>query len=171
MRFFPKNIFDKNDKEDDYVQRKYAGHLHAMKEQPIFDTNSPDLTIYRFLYLSSFSIPIMMKVTVKKDEKELRAIVPSEPRSVREKEITKTLNDKEVQEIENYIEKMDFWNLPTTNDPRLPVPDESRGIFEVYDKSKKYHVIDRLSLGYNEETKIYAELMNYLLNIAGFNLS
>ena len=170
MRFFPKNIFDKNDEEDDYIQRKYSGHLHAMKEKPIYDTNSPDLTIYRFLYLRSFSIPLMIKVTVKKNENNLRAIIPSEPRSVREKEINKTLNDKEIQEIEKYIEKMDFWNLNTTNDARLPVPDESRGILEIYDKSNKYHVIDRLSPGYKEDTKIYAELINYLLNLTDTNL-
>ena len=170
MRFFPKNIFDKNDEEDDHIHRKYAGNLHAMKEKPIYDTNSPDLTIYRFLHLKSFSIPIMIKVTVKQNENNLKAIIPSGPRSVREKEINKTLNDKEIQEIESYIEKMDFWNLNTTNDARRPVPDERRGIFEIYDKSNKYHVIDRLSPGYKEDTKIYAELINYLLNLADANL-
>ena len=170
MRFFPKNIFDKNDEDDDYIQRKYAGHLHAMKEKPIYDTNTPDLTIYRFLYLKSFSIPIMIKVTDKQNENKLRAIIPSGLRSVREKEINKTLNDKEIQEIEKYIDKMNFWNLNTTNDSRRPVPDESRGIFEIYDKSNKYHVIDRLSPGYKEDTKIYAELINYLLNLADKNL-
>ena len=171
MRFFPKNIFDQNDEEDDYVQRKYSGHLYAMNEKPIYETNSPDLTIYRFLYLRSFSIPIMIKVAVKENERNLKAIIPSEPRSVREKEINKTLNDKEIQEIEKYILKMDFWSLKTTNDPRLPVPDETRGIFEIYDKKNGYHVIDRLSPGYKEETKTYAELINYLLNLANSNLS
>ena len=171
MRYFPKNIFDKDDEEDDYIHKKYSGHLHAMKEKPIFNTDSTEMTIFRILDLKSFSIPVMVKVTVEKNGNTLRAIIPSEPMTVREKEINKTLSDKEIQEIERYVERMDFWSLKTiTDDHRIPVVDEHRAIFEVYDKSNKYHVIDRLSPGYKEDTKVFSELITYLLNLADANL-
>lgn len=168
-KFFPKNIFDKNDEEDDYKQRLYAGHLLAMNEYPIYDTDSSDLTIYRFLYLQSFKIPIMIKVDVKKNENNLKAIIPSGAYSIREKEISKTLNEKETQEIEKYIEKMDFWNL-NTSDGRRRGLDGSQSIFEVYDKSNKYHVIERYNPGSHFlENQYYVELINYLLNLADKN--
>nr|MDO8109259.1 hypothetical protein [Candidatus Sigynarchaeota archaeon] len=172
-RFYPKNIFDKNDELDALKQKWYAGHLSAMNEDPIYDTDSSDLTIYRFLYLRTFNNPIMIEVAVKKNENNLKAVILSgaggyEPGTI-EKEINKALNEKEIQEIEKYIEKMDFWNLKT-NDGQLGL-DGSQCIFEVHDKSNKYHIIDRWSPEYySEDNKYYIELINYLLNLADINI-
>ena len=57
------------------------------------------------------------------------------------------------------------------NENRRPGLDGSNCIFEVYDKIKKYHVIDRWSPWHNAvENKYYIGLINYLLNLADINL-
>ena len=87
-----------------------------------------------------------------------------------EKDISKTLNEKETQEIEKYIEKMDFWNLKK-DEGGLPGLDGSTCVFEVNDKNK-YHVIDRWSpWSRAKENKDYVELITYLLNLADINIA
>ncbi len=157
--------FDKNDEKEIHKQRLYTGNLRTMKEKPIYDTESSDLTIYRLNYLRSFSIPIIIAVIVNKNENILKAKIPEGSRTSREKEISKTLSENEIQEIEKYLEKMNFWNL-TPTEQRLPAPDGTRCLFEVYDKSKKYHGIERVNPGHYEETEYYAELINYLFDLA-----
>ena len=143
-------------------------------DSPIYNTKSLDLTIYKLTINRSFKNPVVIRVDVKQNENTLNAINPSgagvhKPGTF-EKEISKTLNEKETQEIEKNIEKMDFWNLKKNEDGR-PGLDGSHCIFEVYDKNKKYHVIDRWSPWHKvEENKYYLELINYLLNLADINL-
>lgn len=152
-KFYPKNIFDST----------------------IYNTKSLDLTIYRLTINRTFKNPVVIRVDVKKNEYNLNAINPSgagvpKPDAI-EKEISKTLSVKEIQEIEDYIEKMDFWNLNKNEERLFPGLDGSHCIFELYDKIKKYHVIDRWEpWHYAEKNKYYIELINYLLNLADINV-
>ncbi|MBD3349996.1 MAG: hypothetical protein GF364_00740 [Candidatus Lokiarchaeota archaeon] len=171
-RFFPKSTFNKNEGLDTFTQKWYGKHLLVMNEKPIYNSGSSDLTIYRLLYLRTFEHPVMIKITIEKNEILLRAIILSgaggyEPGTVKT-DIKRTLSEKDVQEIEKLIENMDFWNL-NTNKERLGL-DGNQCIFEVYDKTNKYHVIDRWSPEFYKDDKEYVDLINHLLNLANINV-
>jgi len=143
-------------------------------DSPIHNTKSSDVTIYKLTINRSFKNPVVIRIDVKKNEIMLNAINPSGAGIHRpgtpEKEIKKTINENETQEIKNCIEKMDFWNL-NKNEDGLTGLDGSHSIFEVYDKDKKYHAIDRWSPWHDaEKNKHYIELIKYLLNLAGINV-
>ena len=171
--FYPKNIFNEND--DSSTQKWYAKHLTVMKETPIYNINSSDATIYRFLYLRTFENPILIKIAIENDVNTLKAIILSgeggyEP-GVVEKEINKSVNEEAIEEIENYLKKMDFWNLETMEE-RFGM-DGSECIFDVYSKNKKYHVINRWSPGFQDRgaNKYFIELANFLLKLSGIKIS
>ncbi len=161
-RFFPKNIFHQNDEEDDQKHRLYGGQLITMHEKPIYNLDSSDVTIYRLVVVRSFRIPILIKITIEKNENHLKAIVPGEVYRTREKEIHKTLTEQEIQGIERYLEQMDFWNIKPGDVSGGIILDGGYYLFEVYDKIKKYYVIERVSAKYN-----FALLVKYLLDLAG----
>ncbi len=142
-------------------------------DSAIYNTKSIDLTIYRLTINRSFKNPVVIRVDVKQIENNLKEIILSGTEGIKsgtnEKEISKTLNEKELQEIEAYIEKMDFWNLKK-DEGGLPGLDGSTCVFEVNEKGK-YHIIDRWSPWHKaKENKDYVELINYLLNLADINI-
>ena len=150
-RIYPKNKFDSS----------------------IYNTESLDLTIYRLTINRSFKNPVGIRVDVKKNEDNQKEIILSAAGGykpgTKEEEISKTLTEKETQEIEKYIEKMDFWNLKK-DEGGLPGLDGGTCVFEVNDKSK-YHVIERWSPWHKAgENKYYVELIQYLLNLADINI-
>jgi len=142
-------------------------------DSPISSTKSSDLTIYRLIINRTFKKPVGVRVDVKKNEENLKEIILSATEgnapSTSEKEISKTLGENEIQEIEKYIEKMDFWNLKK-DEGGLPGLDGSTCVFEVNDKSK-YHAIERWSpWSRAKENEDYVELITYLLNLAGVTI-
>ena len=142
-------------------------------DSPISNTKSSDLTIYRLTINRTFKNPVVIRVDVKNNENNQQTIILSATEGkpgTNEKEINKTLNEKETKEIEKYIEEMDFWNLKK-DEGGLPGLDGNTCIFEVYNKSNKYHVIDRWSPWHKaKENKYYIELIKYLLNLADISI-
>lgn len=143
-------------------------------DSPIYNTKSLDLTIYRLTINRSFKNPVVIRIDVKKKENNQKEInlsrtLGNKPDSS-EQEISKILSENEIQEIEKYIEKLNFWNL-NKNEDGFPGLDGSNAIFEVYDK--KYHAIDRWSPWVSKKAKeneLYTELIKYLLNLADINI-
>jgi len=143
-------------------------------DSPIHNSKSLNSTIYRLTINRTFKNPVGIRIDVKENENNLKEIILSgtegSPPGTNEKEIIKTLGEKEIQEIEKYIEKMDFWNLKK-DEGGLPGLDGSTCVFEVNDKSK-YHVIDRWSpWSRRRENEGYVELITYLLNLADISIA
>jgi hypothetical protein len=143
-------------------------------DSPISNTKSQDLTIYRLTINRTFKTPKGIRIDIKKTENNQKEIILSWTEGykpgIEEEENSKTLNEKESQEIENLIEKMDFWNLKR-NEDGLPGLDGGTCVFEVYDPSKKYHAIERWSpWARRKENEEYVELITYLINLAGIKI-
>ncbi|MBN1214598.1 MAG: hypothetical protein JXA99_04070 [Candidatus Lokiarchaeota archaeon] len=135
-------------------------------DSALYNLKSPDLTTYRLTINRTFKDPVVIRIDVKQNENTLTAIYPSAAGIAPKKEITKAISKEEVQEIRNYIEKMDFWNLIKDNNDGFLVMDGTKKVFEVYDKNK-YHIIERTR---PEVNKHYSKLINYLIDLTNFEI-
>jgi len=121
----------------------YSKHLKALNEPVLSDTLSAK--IYRFTYLRTFDNPIVIKIENKNDSISILWKISDgaggyEPGEIIENE-SKELTTVDWQLIENKIDSIDFWNLPTVENELLGT-DGSQWILEGKALGK-YNVVDR----------------------------
>lgn len=121
----------------------YSKHLNALNEPVLSDTLPTK--IYRFTYLRTFDNPIVIRIENDNDTISIHWKVSDgaggyEPGEIIESQ-SKKLSTEDWELIENKIDSIDFWNLPT-NETGLMGTDGSQWILEGKSLGK-YKVVDR----------------------------
>ncbi len=121
----------------------YSEHLSALDEPVLSDTLPTK--IYRFTYLRTFDNPIVIRIENDNDTISIHWKVSDgaggyEPGEIIESESNK-LSKEDWELIENEIDSIDFWNLPTV-ESGLMGTDGSQWILEGKTLGK-YKVVDR----------------------------
>jgi len=121
----------------------YSEHLNALNEPVLSDTLPTK--IYRFTYLRTFDDPIVIRIENDNDTISIHWKVSDgaggyEPGEIIESE-SKKLSAEDWELIENKIDSIDFWNLPTV-ETGLMGTDGSQWILEGKTLGQ-YKVVDR----------------------------
>lgn len=166
--YFPKDDFSgpRGDR-DDFFNDWYGKHLKAMAEGSLLDETEKQTEIFRFLWLRSFHHPIYVRVERRESgvwlsTGELDGAGGYEPgKLIRNQQLT--LSQQEWCELSRLLEKVDYWNLPTSQSNQNGV-DGAEWILEGV-KADRYHVVDRWS-----PKGEYREACVYLLKLSGVDI-
>jgi predicted DNA binding protein len=177
----------------DFEQNWYSSSLFAFKE-PILFNRIDSQTIYRLLWLPSFHQPVCISVkefngdyfinskTLDRQPQFYPTIELKDRDRKTGKEILDTINkgdrfalisfdtvkilrSGQWREIENYLEKLDFWNSPVADPADEGTTDGSNWIIEGR-KNNKYHFINRRNAR-NDLMKFG----KYLIEISGLKIN
>lgn len=166
--YFPKNIFDKRDRLDDFVNDWYETHLKAMDEKPLITNDNAGSEIYRFLWLRSFHHPVSIRVEINVNGpmlhfKELGGAGGYEPGKPI-KNISKKITQTEWCGFINKLKIARYWTMfPMHKTQGL---DGAEWVLEGV-KDGRYHLVSRWSPNNGN----YRNACIYLLHLAGYDTS
>ena len=165
--YFPKALDHKANrpKYDNFLQNWFSSSLYSLKE-PILKDKTSSETLYRFLWLRSFHLPVCYSIKVFNNELYLNTKTldrsPEWFETIREDIIHDTtvldtikadrlayikfnetikIDEAEWNQFESLLMKSKFWNLSSIDDSDGST-DGSEWILEGY-KNKKYHFVVR----------------------------
>jgi hypothetical protein len=144
-KYFPAGAFGRGNPAGDFTANWFAGQLAALKEEPLKDGVPTGETVYRFLYLPTFSHPISVRVTIHANGSattETRTATGAGGYDPGKLAVQKSqeLSAADTQRILDLLPKPDFWVEPTEVDSRGC--DGAEWILEGA-AAGKYHVVDR----------------------------
>jgi len=193
--YFPPILNDKYERKNknyqDFEQKWYSSSLYSFKE-PILYTKNDSQTIYRLLWLRSFSKPVCFVMKAYEDQYYLNTKtldrLPSfhvdwvfRGKDSSGKEIidtvgkadrfalidfnsTKILTNGQWDQIQNYLKKIDFWNGPIPDPKDDQHSDGAKWIFEGR-KNNQYHFIIRRNM--HQELEPFGK---YLIKLSGVDI-
>jgi hypothetical protein len=169
--FFPDLVFDANREHNDFVVDWYSKALKAMKEPSLWKLSQKDrsATVYRFLWLPTFSRPVAVRVVRSSEGAMLHAVLLDgqggyDPGKIIVSRSAK-LGEKQWEEFLRYLAKVKLWEMPT-NDPGPGGKDGDQCILEAA-VAGKYHIVDRWSPNATGE---YADLCRSMLSLSGLDV-
>lgn len=172
--YFPKGVFDKEDKEsNDFTVKWYSEQLHAMAEPSLWKLSKGDhsTTSYRLLWLPSFHPAISVRI-VKSGNSVVLHLVKldgtggGEPGKISAKK-TKKLTTDEWTWLQIYLEKSRYWKMANNIQADLStgiVEDGDQLIFEGIEGGK-YHIVDR-----SLPDPAYERLCRHMLELSGIDV-
>lgn len=134
-QYFPSGVFD--------IQRPstrdkwYACTLSALNEPSLFALrNDKSAQVYRFLWIPSFHRPISVRLTINADgtgavvtrSVDTHAGLLTKPASDTGKLIqdtTTAVDQKQVKEVLEQLQRLSFWSIPTEEEQSVPPPSKS----------------------------------------------
>ena len=144
--YFPPSVFESQSDPNTFAAGWYSEHLRALNEEPLPPkTRDKQNEIYRFTCLRTFHNPFSIRINVVKGGKSIliRKLTSGkggyEPGSLQETQSI-DLSRAAVETLLDFMDRIKFWNLPTTTD--IYGADGSQWIVEAV-KNGKYHVVDR----------------------------
>jgi hypothetical protein len=149
QQYFPRGVFDGNQRTDKFVNNWYAGNLKSLKEPSLWELSQQNkkAVVYRFLYIPTFTHAFSIRVVFREDgTAALVYKVQSGKGGYNPGHLSRTLTSRlssvEATNLLIRISAVEFWKLPT-EDPKAPNGmDGSQWIIEGV-RSGKYHVVDR----------------------------
>jgi hypothetical protein len=172
-RYFPRGVFDADDREhDDRVASRYTKYLRAAGEPPLFNRPGKGArsNTYRLLWLPTFHSPICIRI-VKSDK--ITAYITRlggrggyEPGKVSAR-LAKPVTEGQWDSLQRLLERSRFWTMPTTADANLAgglALDGDQLVCEGVD-GQRYHVVDR-----DDADPHYQNLCKYMLELSGLDI-
>lgn len=147
--FFPSEIFSKRNSDLDQFERHwYSESLTRAGEPSLSCGSSDDTTIYRFLWLRTFSQPISVRISLRANDVLIEAFKLSgaggyDPGTVSTR-IKKIVTTSEGDALKTALDQVGFWNLPTKSSADDTGLDGAQWIIEGQ-RNGTYHVTDRWS--------------------------
>lgn len=122
--------------------------------------------VYRFLYLRSFNVPVVMRMERNNGEISIRWKKCRYNQQLDQYEwgvdSTKKLSNREWAKFEKMLDKVDYWNMPTENDDGAM--DGAEWILEAF-VNGKYKIAAT-----NMEHSEYGKCLRYLMDLTDLNL-
>jgi hypothetical protein len=147
--YFPPAVFESRPDLNAFIDRWYSGQLRALEEDPLLPkTKDKNNEIYRFTCLRTFHNPFTIRIEVVKGNQGILIRKSTsgkggyEPGSLKESQST-DLSKAAIKTLHDLIDKIGFWDLPTTRTDIMGL-DGSQWIVEAV-KDGKYHIVDRWS--------------------------
>jgi hypothetical protein len=168
LSYFPARVLSKNEWGDQSRANWYSRHLIAMKEAPLYSSDTGGLESYRFLWLRSFHQPVAVHLWKCGAEhcltvKEMSGAGGYEPGTIilnRSRKLTAT----EWSVFQRRLELSCYWQLPSEEESSGF--DGAQWILEGV-KEDRYHVVDR----WTPQHGSYFELCMYVLNLSGLTIN
>ena len=128
---------------DSFLNKWYSEQLFALKEPILFTQQNNNIIVYRLTVLRTFANPYTIRVENSNNEitlfwKECDGSGGYEPGNLIKDKKTK-LRNEDWEQIEKYIDKIDFWDLPIEDTNYSPPEDGTAGLIEAV-KNRKYHI-------------------------------
>ena len=145
-RYFPAGVFEEPPDLEDFFVSHCTSFLEAMKEEPLYPVAPEGPTIYRFLYLPTFTNPSVVRISKGSNGWDVVAKVTDGAGGYFAGdvawEVERTLGAEESERLEQLLRSVAFWNMPVRED-RFGL-DGAYWIIEGF-QAGKYHVIHRWS--------------------------
>ncbi|WP_439626559.1 hypothetical protein [Gemmata sp.] len=162
MEFFPPGVLDDHPDLHALHERWYVSHLMAMQERPLHPPAPDQPTVFRLLFLPTFTRPALVRVTdaggwrvARKQTDGRGGYEPGQLVSEAEWELT----PGEAKRLGKLVERAGFWDLPTAE--RADGLDGWQCVVEGV-RTGRYHVVDRWS----PRRTPFAELVGFLLGLS-----
>lgn len=166
QQYFPRGVFDKDQRGDAFVINWYSRTLKSMKEPSLWEVSKQNKRAveYRFVYIPAFTHSFSIRVVFGEDgtadlvykvQSGKGGYNPGHLSSSR----TRKLSSTDANNLLTRISAVQFWKLPT-EDAKAPTGmDGSKWIIEGV-RSGEYHVVDR----WTPEMGKYRELGLYFMD-------
>lgn len=148
--YFPQGIIDDKAQGDSFRSQWYSKHLKALEEPSLFQmAKTSKAEAYRFVWLRTFHHPVIVRVDIQPNGNgQLTTKVSSgaggyEPGKLIEN-TSRPLTRPQVDKFLATIQGLQFWKLPTHENPETAGCDGAQWIIEGV-KNGEYHVVDRWS--------------------------
>ena len=176
--YFPVGTFIPDELRENRLVEGYSNCLAAMGEPAIHSFTGKEVETYRFLYLRSFHLPVMVRIWKSGGERYMIVKQLDGNGEIKRREnggewvfphkldvnVTRTLTEDEWNSFTDLLAKADFWNLPTI-EKECCFPDGATWLMEGV-RGQRYHVIDRQSPASGN----YREACVYLLKLSGLKI-